>query len=77
MLTEHKKDYLSINCTQSVRLEKGTIEFEHYFKQIRVPFKIYVDFESNLERVESYEGSYSKNISGSRSLWFCLQECLY
>ena len=25
-----------------------------------VPFKIYADFECNLERAESYEGSYTK-----------------
>ena len=31
-------------------------------KQIPVPFKIYVDFEFNLIDVESYEGSYTKNI---------------
>ena len=53
---------LSINGKQSVRLEKGTIEFKNYFKQIPVPFKIYADFECNLEGVESYEGSYTKNI---------------
>ena len=60
MLTEHKEVCLSINGTQSVRLEKGTIEFKNYFKQIPVPFKIYADFECNLKSVESYEGSYSK-----------------
>ena len=53
---------MSINGAQSVRLEKGTIEFKNYFKQIPVPFKIYADFECNLKSVESYEGSYSKNI---------------
>ena len=62
MLTKHKEDCLSINGKQSVKLEKGTIEFENYFKQIPVPFKIYADFECNLEGVESYEGSYTKNI---------------
>ena len=59
-LTEHKKVCLSINGAQSVRLEKGTIEFKNYFKQIPVPFKIYADFECNLRGVESYEGSYTK-----------------
>ena len=59
-MTEHKKVCLSINGAQSVRLEKGTIEFKNYFKQIPVPFKIYADFECNLKSVESYEGSYSK-----------------
>ena len=60
VLTKHKEVCLSINGAQSVRLEKGTIEFKNYFKQIPVPFKVYADFECNLESVESYEGSYSK-----------------
>ena len=57
VLAKHKKDCLSINGLQPVRLEKGTIEFKNYFKQIPAPFKIYADFESNLESVEIYEGS--------------------
>ena len=60
MLSIHKEACLSINGAQSVRLEKGTIEFKNYFKQIPVPFKIYADFECNLKSVESYEGFYSK-----------------
>ena len=55
-----KKDCFSINGAQSVRLEKETIEFRNYFKQIPVPFKIYADFESNLKAVKIYEGFYSK-----------------
>ena len=43
-----------------MRLEKATTEFENYFKQIPVLFKVYPDFECNLEGVESYNGSYSK-----------------
>ena len=62
LLTKHKEICLRINGAQSVRLEKGTIEFKNYFKQIPVPFKIYADFECNLKSVEIYEGSYSKNI---------------
>ena len=62
VLTEHKEDCLIINGKQSVKLEKGTIEFENYFKQIPVPFKIYAGFECNLKTVESYEGSYLENI---------------
>ena len=31
VLTKHKEGRLSINGGQSVRLEKGTIEFENYF----------------------------------------------
>ena len=41
VLTEHKKDCLSINGTKSVRLENGTIEFKNDFKQVPVLFKIY------------------------------------
>ena len=51
---------MSINGAQSVRLEKGTIEFTNHCKQIPVAFKIYADFEFNLKSVENYEDSYSK-----------------
>ena len=40
VLTERKGVCLSINEAQSVRLEKETIEFKNYFKQILVPFKV-------------------------------------
>ena len=62
VLIKHKENCLSINGKQSVKLEKGIIEFENYSKQIPVPFKIYADFECNLKSVKSYEGSYTKNI---------------
>ena len=66
-LTKHKEDCLSINGKQSVKLEKGIIEFENYSKQIPVPFKIYADFECNLRSVESYEGSYTKKQKTKKS----------
>ena len=47
VLIKHKENCLSINGKQSVKLEKGIIEFENYFKQMPVPFKIYPDFECN------------------------------
>ena len=59
-MIKHKEDYLSINGQQSINLEKGTIEFKNYFKQLPVPFKIYTDFECNLKNVECYEGTYTK-----------------
>ena len=62
LLTKHKEICFRINGAQSVRLEKGTIEFKNYLKRIPIPFKIYADFECNLKSVESYEGFYSKNI---------------
>ena len=60
VLNNHKEVCLSINGAQFVTLEKRTIEFKNYFKQIPVPFKVYADFECNLNRVKSYEGSCSK-----------------
>ena len=63
VLIKHKEDCLSINGVQFIKVEEGTIEFENYFKRMPVPFKIYADFECNLESVEVYEGSYTKKIS--------------
>ena len=60
VLINHKENCLGINGKQSVKLEKGITEFENYFKQIPVPFKIYADFECNLRGLESYEDSYTK-----------------
>ena len=60
VLIKHKEDCLSINGQQSINLEKGTIEFKNYFKQLPVPFKIYPDFECNLKDVECFEGTYTK-----------------
>ena len=60
VLIKHKENCLSINGKQSVKLEKGIIKSENYFKQIPVPFKIYADFECNLKSVECDEGSYTK-----------------
>ena len=59
MLIKHKENCLSINGKQSVKREKGIIEFEIYFK-IPVPFEIYADFEFSLRSLESYEGSSTK-----------------
>ena len=60
VLIKHKENFLSINGKQSVKLEKGIIKFENYFKEIPFPFKMYADFECNLKSVE---GSYTKEIS--------------
>ena len=62
VLIKHKEDCLSINGQQPINLEKGTIEFKNYFKQLPVPFKIYANFECNLRNVKCYEGTYTKNI---------------
>ena len=39
VLIKHKEKCLSINGTQSVKVEKGITEFENYFKQIPVHLK--------------------------------------
>ena len=62
VLTQHKDVCLSINGAQSVKLEKGTIEFKNYFKQMPAPFKIYADFQCNLKVIETYEDLYTKNV---------------
>ena len=59
-MIKHKENGLSINGKQSVKLEEGIIEFENYFKQITVPFKIYADFECNLNNVKCNKGSYTE-----------------
>ena len=48
-------------CWQSIaRVEKGTIKFTNYFKQIPVPVKVLADFDCSLESVKNCEGSFSK-----------------
>ena len=59
-MIKHKEDCRNINGVQSVGVEQGTIKFQNYFKQLAVPFKIYADFQCNLENTEIYEGSYTK-----------------
>ena len=60
VLKKHKEDCLTINGAQSVRFEKGTIEFKNYFKQ--KPISFHADFECNLDSVKSYEGFSQKFI---------------
>ena len=45
VLTEHKKNCLVINGKQNVKLEKGSISFKNYSRQLPAPFKIYADFQ--------------------------------
>ena len=44
-----------------VRLEKRTIEFKNYCRQINCPFKIHCDFECNLERLKFMKVLTQKN----------------
>ena len=61
-MIKHKEDCLSINGRQSVDVQEGIIKVENYSKQLPVPFKIYADFECNLQDTEIYEGSCTKNM---------------
>ena len=60
VLIKHKDDCLSINGQQSINLEKRSIEFNNYFKQLPVPFKTSADFECNLKNIKCCEGNYTK-----------------
>ena len=60
ILIKYKEHCLSINGTQFVDVEEVIIKFENYSKQLPVPFKIYADFECNLQDIEIYEGSCTK-----------------
>ena len=57
VLDNHKEVCLSVNGTQSVKLEKGIIEFKNCFRQISIPLKIYADVGCILKGAESNEGS--------------------
>ena len=67
VLIEHKENCLVINDKQNVKLEKGSISFKNYSKQLPALFKIYADFECILrptssKRVKSSDknGSYTE-----------------
>ena len=55
VLDKHKENFLVINGEQRVELNKGFISFKNYSRQIRVPFKIYADFECILKKNKKYD----------------------
>ena len=57
ILEEHKDDCLVINGEERVKLDEGYIEFKNYLKKMRVPFKIYADFECILKKCDVSTGS--------------------
>ena len=58
VLVEHKETCLKINGQQTVKLRSDSIKFKIHFKQLSVPFKIYVDFECNVNGdKDSYENN--------------------
>ena len=55
VLVEHKETCLKINGKQTLKLRSGSIKFKIHFKQSVAPFKIYADFEWNLEKIYTNE----------------------
>ena len=51
VMEEHNEVCLKINGEQIVKLRSSLAKFKNYFKQLALPFKIYADFECNVQRV--------------------------
>ena len=54
ILVEHRKTCLKMNVTQTMKLRSSSIKLKDHFEQLAVPFKIYADFECNLENDTSW-----------------------
>ena len=59
ILSNHKKQCLSINGYQAIKYESGTIKFTNHHKEIPILFKIYADTKCFLKRTNSYEGEHA------------------
>ena len=57
ILKRHKIDCLVVNGEQRVKLESGYVKFKNYANKLRVPFKIYADFECILKKCDNIKGS--------------------
>ena len=53
VLVEQKETCLKINSKQFVKLGSDSIKFKNHFKQLAAPFKIYPDFQCNLEETHT------------------------
>ena len=72
---EQKKTCLKMNSKQSVKIESGLIKFKNYVKQLDVPFKVYVDFESILKWIK--QNNRKTDTSHIRKFQNHIQSCLY
>ena len=72
ILNDHKVTCLQVNGEQAIKMptkENNILKFENYYKQQQVPFVIYADFESILEKIQgckpydekSYTQAYQKH----------------
>ena len=57
ILEKHKDDCLVVNGEQRVKLDSGYVEFKNYANKLRVPFKIYADFECILKKCDNVASS--------------------
>ena len=57
ILKKHKDDCLVVNGEQRVKLDSGYVEFKNYANKMRVPFKIYADFECILKKCDGVKDS--------------------
>ena len=55
ILINHQSICISINGKQSIKMpeENSKVYFKHYYKQLPLPFVIYADFESILEKIDT------------------------
>ena len=72
VLNDHKENCIQLNGVQAIKMptkDNNILKFENFHKQQQVPFVIYADFESILERVQgckpndekSYTQAYQKH----------------
>ena len=57
VLERHKSDCLVVNGEQRLKLDSGYVEFKNYANKLRVPFKIYADFECILKKCDNVASS--------------------
>ena len=65
ILERHKENFLVINGEQRVKLKKRFISFKNYSKKMRVPFKIYADFECIFKKSKRSGEALDENSSWS------------
>ena len=68
VLDKHKENCLVLNGEQRVELNEGFTSFKNYSRQMRVPFKIYADFECILKKNKKYNKNDNSDTSWSMKM---------
>ena len=66
VLKEHKENCIQVNGTQAVKMpdkDNNILKFENFHKQQAMPFVIYADFESILEKVQGCQPNDDKSFT--------------